>query len=146
MGLLKKWDAKAVVVIWDEMPLSSGIAPDTFIEAARTTRNSTLTVGADGQGTMNIINDHSGTVSITLRYAADANNTLADAVLADEVGEKRVGVLTVEDFNGNTLLRAAEAFLDGPPDESYATEEGTRTWTFQALKLTMNTRGSNEAA
>lgn len=148
MGLLKKYDPKKVVITWGNLLLNSGIIDGSFVTVSRTSRNSSLNVGADGRGTMVINNDKSAAITVSLRGGSDVNDSLSDIVLNDETDndEKLVAPLTIRDFTGRTLLTSDEVFLDGPPDVEYATDESENTWTLMGLQVIMDVRGNNEAA
>lgn len=148
MGALKVYNPKEVVFIFDGIPLESGIIDGSFITLSRVSRNASLNVGADGGGTLVRINDKSVTVTLSLRKGSATNDKLMDIIATEEAidGQKRVGPLTVEDFSGRALSFGQESFLDGPPDDEYSTDEGEVTWTWMVLDMTVDVRGSSDAA
>ena len=148
MGALKVYNPKEVVFIFDGIPLESGIIDGSFISLNRNSRNASLNVGADSGGTMVVINDRSVTVTLSLRKGSVTNDKLMDIIATEEAidGQKRVGPLTIEDFSGRSLSFGQEAFLDGPPDDEFATDEGEVTWTWMVLNMVVDVRGSSDAA
>ena len=145
MGLLKEYDPKDVVITWDGVLLNEGIADGTFITVTRNERTFALSVGGDGGSTRVRNNNRSGLVTVTLRMGSETNAQLSDKVKDEESGTPHVAPLLVQDFSGNTLHSSEQAFLDGFPDDSMGTEEGTREWTLLCPILSMDPRGSLEA-
>ena len=148
MGALKQYDPKEVTITWDGVFLNEGIASGTFITIARNVRQFTLNVGGDGGGTRVRNPDRSATVTVTMRMGSQTNALLSDRILDEEADPPipHITTLTIKDNSGNTLVEAPEAFLDGPPDTTFGTEEGTLEWTFLCLEMTVDVRGNLEAS
>lgn len=147
MAALKKYNAKEVVLVWDDSAYTEGIVDGTFITISRSQPNSTLNKGADNGGTMVIINDTSTTVTATYRKGSQVNDRLTDIVIQDEADNslKRVGPMRIEDFSGRTLHFGEGAFLIGPPDDEFANDESEVTWTWMVNDMSLQVRGSNDA-
>jgi hypothetical protein len=147
MGALRKYDPKEVTLTWGDLSLNEGIVDGSFIVVERAERNSELNMGADGDGTAVIMNDRSGTVTLTLRAGSNTNSKLQAVLETDEAdsANKKFDQLTVKDFTGESEAGCDEAFLDGPPTMEFATEEGERVWTFQCHRLDMKPKASNRA-
>lgn len=147
MGALKKYDPKKVSISFLGKSYNAGIITGTFIEISRAERNSSLNVGGDGGATMVINNNRMTTVSLTLRAGTDSNDGLTDVLEQDEADNdtKNVGTLMIKDLMGRSLHIDYEAFLNGPPDPSYSTDEGEYTWTWECPNMAITPRGSNAA-
>lgn len=147
MGALKEYDPKQVVISWDGVDVSEGIAEGTFITIASVTRDFTLNVGGDGGGTRVRNNDNSATIEVTLRRGSITNDLLSSRIQDERKDPpvKHVGQMTITDFSGNTMHTFDGCFLDGPADDEYGTEESTVTWTFMALKWTPDHKGNKDA-
>lgn len=147
MGALKKYDPKKVSFSFIGKNYNSGIIEGTFIEVARAERNSSLNVGGDGGATLVINNNRMVTVSLTIRMGSDSNDGLTDLLLEDEADNdiKNVGVLMIKDLTGRALHIDEEAFINGPPDTSFSTDEGEHTWTWECPNMKIEPRGSNAA-
>ena len=147
MGLLKEYDPKQVIITWDGVPINEGIAEGTFITIARNTRTWALNVGGDGGATRVHSNDRSVVVTVSLRMGSGTNDLLSSRVADEELDPpvSHVGALTIMDNTGNTLHFAEQAFLDGPPDDEFATEEGNRDWVLLAPVMSMGVGGNKDA-
>ena len=147
MGLLKEYDPKQVIITWDGINLNEGIAEGTFITVARTERTFSLNVGGDGGVTRVRNNNKSGQVTCTLRMGSLTNDALKDRVKdeEDDSATTHVAALKIEDFSGRTLHSSEQAFLDGFPDDEFATEEGNRDWTLLCPVLRMGPAGNKDA-
>lgn len=146
-GLLKEYDPKEVIATWDGVVLNDGIATGTFITVARTTRTFSQSTGGDGGATRVRSNDRSATVTITLRMGSETNDALASRATDEELDPPvpHVAALLIQDFSGNTLHSSAQAYLDGPANDEFATEEGNRDWVLLAHDLSMNSGGNKVA-
>lgn len=144
-GTLKEYDPREVIITWDGVNLNRGIAEGTFITIARTKRTFSLNVGGDGGGTRTRDNDRSGVVEVTIRMGSVTNGELSDKVKDEEMGTSHVGELMIKDFSGETLHTSPQAFLDGFPDDAFATEEGDRVWRLLCLDLNMDPRENKDA-
>ncbi len=147
MGLLKEYDPKQVIITWDGVAMNEGIAEGTFITIARNTRTWTISVGGDGGATRVHSNDRSVTITVTLRMGSATSESLASRVIDEEKDPPtpHVAALSIKDGSGNTLHFAEQAFLDGPADDSFGTEEGSRDWVLLAPVMTMEHGGNKDA-
>ncbi len=147
MGTLKQYNPKEVTITWRGVPLGEGISDGTFITVGRNERNSALNTGGDGRSTLVINNNHTGVATLSLRAGSAVNDLLTEAQRADEAkpDEKNIGPLEIKDHSGRALHTDSQAFLDGPPDTEFGTDEGDNEWTFQLPNLEMGTRGSGDA-
>lgn len=147
MGLLKEYDPKQVIITWDGINLNDGIAEGTFVTISRTERTFNLNVGGDGGSTRVKNNNKSGQVVCTIRKGSVTNGLLSDRVIDEEKDDPvtHVAPLTIKDFSGNTLHSAEQAFLDGPADDEFGTDEGNLDWTLVCPVLRMDPRGNKDA-
>lgn len=146
MSILRQYDPKKVDFTWDNINVSEGIAPGTFITITRTTPRHSLNVGGDGNGTIVVAPDRSGVVTIVLRSGSAVNGELSDKMKDAETenGTIPVGDLGISDFSGDSKADCPKAVLMSFADDSYADTEGTREWSFLCLDLNMDPRGSLE--
>lgn len=148
MGLLKEYDPKNVIITWDGVTLNEGIAEGTFVAIARTTRTWTHNTGGDGGTTRVKGNDRTGTATLTLRMGSATNEALASRAQDEELDPpvSHVAPLLIKDFDGVTLHSDAEAHLDGPANDEFATTEGNREWVLLLPNLKMFSAGNKDAA
>lgn len=145
MGLLKDYNPKEVIITWDGILLNEGIAEGTFVTAGRTERVFSMNVGGDGGVTRVRNNNKSGTVGVTTRMGSRTVELLATRIKDEESGVPHVGALLIQDFSGNTLHSAEQAFTEGWPDDEFATTEGNRELVFLCPVLNMNPGGNKDA-
>jgi len=146
MATLKRYDPKQVILDWDGITLNEGIAEGTFITVSRQAPRNSLNVGGDGSGTKVVGPNRSAIVTITVRKGSSVNSLLTDR-LQDEEKENPVdhtASMACKDFSGNSKFNSPKVFLQGFPDVDFATEETNREWTFLALEMDMEPRGSLE--
>jgi len=146
-GLLKEYDPKEVIITWDGVNLHDGIASGTFVTVARTNRTFSHNVGGDGGATRVRSNDRSAAVTVTLRVGSDTNNALASRAADEELDPPvpHVAALLIQDFSGTTLHSSPQAYLDGPTNDEFATEEGNREWTLLVHDASMFSGGNKVA-
>lgn len=140
MADLKKYNPKEVDFIFDGINLSAGIIDGTFITVARNVRQFSLNVGGDGGGTRVESNNLSGVVAITVRKGSPTN-----ALLTGRIGIVKP-LMVKDNSSAGTLHKSPEAFLDGPPDDEFSTEESDVVWTFLCLVLGEDIRGGLAAS
>lgn len=80
-------------------------------------------------------NNAGGGVTITFSASSPTNAKLTAIVAADGVTENMVGVLTLKDLNGTTVVDLEAAFLIDTPDPSFGSDRGTRAWTWEAAAV-----------
>lgn len=145
-GSLKKYNPADITITWLGTPLNQGIAEGTFVTMARTNRNKTLNTGSDGRSTVVINPNRTGTMKLTMRKGSGTNDFLTERVVDDETpnGVLNVGALQVKDANGESIYFDAQAFLDGPPNDEFASDEGNVEWSFMCPDLDIEPRGNND--
>ncbi|NJK32973.1 MAG: DUF3277 family protein [Deltaproteobacteria bacterium] len=80
-------------------------------------------------------NNKGGTVAVTLSASSPTNAVLSSAQAIDELTENVVGLLTLKDLNGDTVVEAVGAFLTQTPPPSFGSERGSRTWVWEAAQI-----------
>jgi len=134
---LREYDPSQVIITWSGIPLHSGIVDGTFLTVKRNKPMWKLVKGGDGEGARVRSSDHSGTLSVTIRNGSAINNLLASAVNLDALTGAVVAPLLVLDFCGATLHAGNRAFIQTPPEDTFATTEESRVWVFEADDLFM---------
>lgn len=145
--MAKTYNAKQVIVTWGPFNLTEGaLSEGVFVEVNPTARRAMQTGLMGGGAVIGILNNTTGTVTVTLSAAADINNILTDALsLQIQEGVPRSQPLLVKDHSGRAVDSCPDAVLDGFPPKSYAAD-GTPTyqWVFLCPELKMENRGSND--
>lgn len=130
-----------IVVVLKGVPIS-GYATDSFITAAREEATFTKRTGADGMTTRTRSRNKSGSVTLRLENASPTNDRLSALHAVDESTGLGYGPLLIKDLNGNTLLKAANAWVTKPADFERGKEAGESEWIIECDRLEGNIGGS----
>jgi hypothetical protein len=141
---LKEYDPKEVIVTWSGVPLNAGIVDGTFLTVKRNVSMWKLFKGGDGEGARVRASNHSGTFEITTRTGSEIHQILAVLANTDLLTGVVVAPLLVLDFSGRTLHAGNRAFITNMPEDTFATQEESRTWIFEADTLFMFPGGSKD--
>lgn len=146
MGALKQYNPKEVIATWDGVDLASGAVSGTFITVVPNARDIVMNVSpVDGGGTIVTSEDRSAVVEITVRSGSKTNDALSKRVNDARGGNRPVKPLSITDFSGTSLHSCAQAVLDGPPEDAFASDEGTRVWRFLCHKMDSFAGGNQDA-
>lgn len=110
---------------------------ETFIEIEYDEDPFTLHKGVDGEGVRARTNNRSATIRIHLMQGAASNAVLSALHNGDLAAQNGagVGVLKVNDRNGTPKYFGEHAWVQSPPNPSYAKGPVTRTWTCRCNHL-----------
>lgn len=116
------------------------ITAEAFAEGSMVTVNRSAklwssTSGTDGETVHSKSPDKSGVVALTLMGSSVTNDLFSALVIADELTNIGVGVLTVADKSGSSIFASAQARLDGYADYAAGSDPGTREWSFLVANL-----------
>jgi len=122
-----------------------GFGDGTFVSFSRTAPIFSTKVGVGGIVTRSRSHNKSGTVTFTLMQTSLSNDRLTEIMNADlnAINGAGVGSLTVQDIYGTTILTAAKAWIESPPDASFEAEATTRDWVI-AFETLDETYGGNQ--
>jgi len=94
------------------------------------------TVLVDGTEVVNVSNDNSADVEITLAQASATNGLYsADVTAMKALGAVIFKTFLFKDLNGTTLMASDTAYLTGYPDVEFGKDSGTRVWKIRCSKL-----------
>ena len=147
MATLKEYDPGKVVVTWNGLTLSDGVATGTFITHAQTTANSTLSMNGDGGGTRVKSRDLSGSITLTLAQTSDVNQKLTELYESENLQSDPANVvsdLTVEDFSSDgSELVAEKAHIAAVANFERSTDGLTTQWIFESPCVRPRNNGGN---
>ncbi len=97
----------------------------------------TMIVGADGKVTRSKTLNETAKITITLLQSSAANDQMAALLTLDRSTPNGSGIVPfwVRDRGGRSLFKAAEAWIEGPPQAVFAREATARAWTICVSKL-----------
>lgn len=138
---LKTYDPKKVVCIVGGA-IITGYADGTFINCERNVDTFSRAVGADGETTRIRSNDKSGKITITLQAASDSNAIMSGFALADELSNRGVVPVLIQDTLGTTLVTATRAWVTKVANIEQAKEMSTRAWVMETDEIVMFAGGN----
>jgi hypothetical protein len=122
--------------------LIGGYADGTFVLAERREGAFGLVIGAGGEGCRIRSRNKSGSVTLTLMASSLANDILSAIAAADELAGTGVGPLFLKDLNGNTLVAAANAWIEKLPNVEFGKDLSTREWLIACEQLDVTVGGN----
>lgn len=133
---LAVYDASLVVLAWGGVSIASGFADGEFVSVEYDADAFTLYVGTDGSGTRAKSNNRAAKFSVRLAQSSPMNAHFSEMHNNDVRVPNGAGVMPflLEDKSGNTLIRAAHAWIVKPPGQSFDRVVKERVWTFQTEK------------
>lgn len=143
-GLTRKYAPDEVNLAYGTQ-VASGVAKGSFIEAERSVDTSTVDIGSDGEATLIISPNKSGTIKVTLQQSSPFNDYLTGAFRAMEARNMAQAVLPLmlKDLNGTTLLQAKQAWVKKPAKVVYADGAESREWIIETGYLDVFVGGEN---
>lgn len=134
---MKHYEPDQITIVFAGIRMR-GYADGEFVRVETQTEDFTSKAGTDGEVTRSKTNDRRGTVTIMLEQTSPANAELSAlrALDINTPGGAGVGALLIRDrLNGETLYRAAEAWIQKLPDSSFDRESQSREWVIECAKL-----------
>lgn len=108
----------------------TGFMDGTFATAEYDEEAATKHIGAQGEASV-VLNCNKGAkVVVTFQQGAAINGELSNLVPDGRKNYLPVGVLTLEDLNGTTVFKAAEAWILKHAKIEFAKDLTGREWTF----------------
>jgi hypothetical protein len=143
--MLLKYNPKKIVGSWSgtvkgrEFAIKfTGFMDGTFIEADYDEDHVTKHVGADGTASA-ILNANLGAiVTVTFVQGAAVNRELSKYVPNARNNFLPVGTLKVEDLNGDSVIKAAEAWIKKRPKLDFGKDIAPRPWMFDTGEAEIN--------
>jgi hypothetical protein len=125
------YDGDAVTLNLGGIPIETGKADDGFLEINQLNPTFSLKGGVDGTQTLQKNNDFSHEVLVKLMQSSPANATLSAIFIAAKKsagGQLGVIPIGVADTLGTSKFVAAEAIIEGLPNQPFNKEVSSVTW------------------
>lgn len=139
------YNAKQYTITWGPIVFNDGApASGDFATMRRTTASSAFSPGLNS-GCAVMLPSPDGSIDLVQQAHATNNGLLSD-ILRRQESEGRIvsHPLLVQDFNGETVHKCENAYLQGFPEDSVSADaEPQRTWTLLLPDFDMNQRGSS---
>lgn len=146
-GITRKHDPALVNLQVGSMT-GTAYAEGTFIEVEREVDAASKTVGADGEVTLVVSNNTSGTIKATFQQASPMNDylsSLADALERKDFATAIIPV-TMKDTNGTTLASAKQAWVKKKAKTEFDAASKDREWIIETGYLNYTVGGQNSVA
>lgn len=143
-GILRKY-APDDIAITVGTQIVSGFKEGTFVEAERTAETGMLDVGSDGEVTLIISPNQSGTIKLTLQQSSPTNDYFTSLFLALQQKNTSVAVVpvTINDKNGSTIVSSRQSVIQKPTKVTFADKGEAREWTFVCPYLSIEAGGES---
>lgn len=143
-GIMRKYAPDDVAIVVGTQAVS-GVKEGTFVEADRSVDIASLDVGSDGEVTMVVSPNQSGTVKITLQQSSPLNDYFSNlhAALQQRNLGAAVVPININDKNGSTLCGAKQAVVQKVAKVTFADKAEGREWTFLCGYLTIAPGGQS---
>lgn len=115
--------------------LDHGRDEGDFVQTEFNTEQTKTHVGADGSVTVSVSADQSGKATINCMSTSDTHRVLTALYERQRAVGVEFGVFQVMDLNNNIVERAAQAWIQAAPANTYGAEVGKRAWVLGLAKL-----------
>lgn len=140
MGDVQTYDANRVHVLVGGLEIS-GFADGESITIEPASALYKKTVGLNGNVSRSRLNDSTAKVTLKLKQTASDNAKLLAFQVADAAGNSGIVPLVITDLSGAEIFMTAHAWVETPPKQSFAREEGSRDWVFDCGESTFASAG-----
>jgi len=139
----KTYDPKNVQIIMGGAPIT-GFADGTFINVSFDEDQYTKTVGADGEVSRAKTNNHTSTITLTLKQTSGSNDVLSAFYNADKLNDAGAVPLMIKEIgSGRTLAFTQAAWVQKLPDVGYSKDVEDRAWTIATAQMDMFVGGNS---
>jgi hypothetical protein len=117
--------------------VANGFVEGTFVSVSRENPHATLYTGADLSNARVIRRNKGGTISLSLHQASETNDVLSYLLQKDEENADGTWLfsVTIKDELGRSVFYSPVCFISNPPEASFGTDLGDRTWVIQAVSI-----------
>lgn len=108
---------------------------DDVIQLARINDSAAHSIGTDGEMTISISADRSGTVTFRIMQTSDSNALLSAFINAQENGAFVPIFVQFKDTKGNDLGSGTQGYINKPADMTRGTNAQPQEWTITVERL-----------
>jgi len=131
--ILKTYDPRDVYVIWSEIGLDSGFAPDTFLSILPDAEVFNTVSGIGGKVARITNGVQTATIKVSLMQNSDANKQLMKKLNEVVFGDNGdLAPMTITDKSKTILVRLEDCFIESIPEFSLGETYTSVEWTFRA--------------
>jgi hypothetical protein len=130
MSTQRTYSPKNVNALFSSLKLT-GFAEGSFIQAVRSSDNSSSVVGSQGDVGLTVNADKTGTITFTLLQNSTSNATLSHVQNYQDINDELLrGDIEVSDPSGGYLCYAKGCHIMTPPEMNLADEQQSKVWVF----------------
>jgi Protein of unknown function (DUF3277) len=138
--ILGSYSPENVTVVINHSDFShiiGGFVEGAFVSVSRENPHATLYTGADLSNARVIRRNKGGTISVSLHQASESNDVLSYLLQKDEENADGTWLfgMTIKDELGRSVFHSPVCFISNPPEASFGTDLGDRTWVIQAVSI-----------
>lgn len=143
---LKNYAPEDVLIVFAGVPISNGLAADSFVEIEPAANMFEDAVGADGEVTRMKTNDRRATVKFKLMASSSDNAKLSTIAALDKKTGGGIGPLMITVKGTNIVYLAAKAWISREPNVSFGSTMGDLEWEIRCASLDLRVDGGMSAA
>jgi hypothetical protein len=143
-GVLRKYAPDDIAMTVGTQTVT-GVKEGTFVECERTAETGSLDIGSDGEATLIISPNESGTIKFTLQQSSPLNDYFNMLFQALQQKNTSIAVvpISIEDKNGTTVVSSKQSVPQKPAKVTFADKAEGREWTFICPYLDMELGGES---
>lgn len=144
MTTVNTFDPRKVVLAINDYPLKD-FASGTFIEIIQSNPYFQVVSGIRGKNTRKRMRDRSGVLTIRIMQTSKDNEVLSQIVAKDDINQTGRLTITLRDGGGQTAIQLCDAFIEGPPNMSFSSEQTQpREWKIHYQYISQYFVGGNQ--
>ena len=134
MGETTTYEPGRVVLVVSGF-VATDFADGSFIKVAYYEDTWKMVIGADGKPTRVKSSNESGYFELTLKQSSPFNDVLSSIAQNDRKDGTATVTVALEDFSGESIAYAAEAWVVKPADGEFAKDLTNRVWKLDTGRL-----------
>lgn len=139
---MKEYSFLDLNLLVNGVPISGFDEGDDVIQLARLGDSAFHKLGADGEMTVGISADRSGTMKFRLMQSSDSNTYLSGLIAAQENGAFVPIFAQMTDVRGGDLGSGTQGYINKPADMTRGTNPNSQEWIITVERLDMLHNGA----
>ena len=139
---MKDYSFLNVVLLVNGVEIDGYDEGDDVIQLARLGDSASHTIGADGEMSVSISADRSGTMTFRLMQTSTSNGYLSGLIAAQENGAFVPIFAQFKDTKGGDLGSGTQGYINKPADMTRGTTAGNQEWVITVERLDMGHVGA----
>lgn len=132
---MKEYSFLDTILLVNGVPITGFDEGDDVINLERLNDSATHKIGTDGEMTVSISADRSGTVTFRLMQSSDSNAYLSGMINAQENGAFVPIFVQFKDTRGNDLGSGTQGYINRPASMTRGTNVNSQEWIITVERL-----------